>query len=177
MHGILLQDGEHLKQRFRQTKFVLLGPGVLASLMLYIPWSVTIKYGVREDFATVLWIYSFLVLGYFSRAYALWFRIRYIITSARLIKISHEGLFKKIVIETPLDRILNVSYKTTGFFSSLLRYGNVEVQVVGRQDTHLYSKISSGRPTNDLSAAVIALKRKPFHKYSSKSATLKRTSE
>lgn len=44
---------------------------------------------------------------------------------------SHEGLFKKLVIETPLDRILNVSYKTTGFFSSIFSFGDVEVQVVG----------------------------------------------
>src|SRR5258708_32662109 len=40
-------------------------------------------------------------------------------------------MFKKYVGETALDRVLNVSFSTTGFISTLFHYGDVHVQVVG----------------------------------------------
>src|SRR3546814_4664852 len=51
--------------------------------------------------------------------------------SKRLVHILHTGLFKKTVVETPLDRILNVSFRTTGILSTLFNYGDVLVEVVG----------------------------------------------
>ncbi len=131
MRNFSLHDEEHIRRLFRQTKLVLAKPGLIALVSLYIPWSLVIRYEVTDNAGRILWLWSALVAGYFLRSVALWWRIKYIITNQRLTKIFHDGLFRKIVIETPLDRILNVSFKTTGFFSSLMRFGDVEVQVVG----------------------------------------------
>lgn len=38
-------------------------------------------------------------------------------------------------METPLERVLNVGYKSKGFISAIFDYGNVEVQVVGLVDS------------------------------------------
>jgi hypothetical protein len=58
-------------------------------------------------------------------------------------------LFKKTFVETPLDRILNVSYKTTGFWSSILGFGNVEVQVVGLIEPIIFQNVSRPGPLKD----------------------------
>ena len=55
----------------------------------------------------------------------------YMLTSRRLLHVYREGLFNKHVNETYLDRILNVSFKTTGFISTIFEYGDVSVKAVG----------------------------------------------
>ncbi len=74
---------------------------------------------------------------------------RYVVTSHRLIKISRHGWFKLLVVETTLDRILNVSYKTTGMLSSLFQYGHVEVQAVGLMEPIILDYIAEPAQIKD----------------------------
>jgi hypothetical protein len=116
---------------------------------LYIPWYFALKYELFVRYRSLLLLWTLIVFIYALREYILWTRRKYIITTNRLIRISHEGLFKKLVMETPLERILNVSYKTTGLWSSLMKYGDVEVQVVGLMEPIILDNIKRPQSVKD----------------------------
>lgn len=83
------------------------------------------------SYANLNILVSMLAMAWFLRTVLIWWRNCYILTNQRLMIFEHKGLFRHTVVETPLERILNVSYKTTGIMSSLWQFGDVEVQVVG----------------------------------------------
>lgn len=133
MHGILLQPGERVVRVFRQTRLELVEPFVITALLLGIPWWYVTRFGLLE-FRPWVALWSIVPVVYCLRVCILWSLQRYIITNKRLVKSHYNSLFKKVVVETPLERILNVSFKTTGIISVLGRFGDVEVQVVGLID-------------------------------------------
>jgi hypothetical protein len=126
-----LQPGEKLLRIYRETELVLTMPALIVCALIYIPWFFFIKFDLAFEYRKILLLWTMIVALYALRVYILWHLKEYIITTKRLIHISHYGMFKKQVIETPLERILNVSFQTTGLTSSLFRFGDVEVQVVG----------------------------------------------
>ena len=128
---IPLRHEEQLLRVYHQTFFVLAKPLLIFLAGVVLPAIPLLRYGLMNQYRGLFFLVFIGFLIYFLKHFIIWRLNSYVITTARLIKISHEGLFKKLVIETPLDRILNVSYKTTGVFSSLFEYGDVEVQVVG----------------------------------------------
>ena len=79
----------------------------------------------------LLVVYTVAVAWWLAWKFILWYLNVYIVTTARFIEIQREDLFQKEVLETPLERILNVSFRTTGLFSVVFGYGDVLVQVVG----------------------------------------------
>lgn len=141
MFGFSLQRDEQIIRVLRQSKWVLLKPLALAAIVFFVPWYYVSHYEL-SIYKTGVIFWSFLPLAYVLRSYKLWELQRYIITSKRLIKTWHQSVFKKIVVETPLDRILNVSFKTTGMLSVLGRYGDVEVQVVGLMEPIILQNIT-----------------------------------
>jgi PH (Pleckstrin Homology) domain-containing protein len=144
-----LHAGEELANEYHESEMVLAKPVLFILLALYLPWFFALKYDVAFQYRGLLFLWTLLVLAYGVRAYTIWSFNRYIITSLRLIRISHEGLFKRVVMETPLERILNVSYKTTGFISSLLKFGDVEVQVVGLMEPIILKNIKDPQGIKD----------------------------
>src|SRR5437016_3843592 len=131
MASKLLHEGEQLIHSYRQTAWVLGKTILIVGIGIYLPWSRLAKYGEATQFRFLLVVWTLLLLVYGLRKLMIWLLNRYIVTNKRLIRITHQEIFKKIVVETPLERILNVSFKTTGFFSSIFHYGDVEVQVIG----------------------------------------------
>ncbi len=130
MRGFILQSGEKVIRVFHQTKWVLLKPFFISTVLLLAPWWYIVRFSL-PNFRSFVIVWSIVPIAYFLRSHKLWTLKKYIITSKRLIKMHHEALFKKVVVETPLERILNVSFKTTGILSVLGNFGDVEVQVVG----------------------------------------------
>lgn len=129
--SIPLRHEEQLLQVYHQSAHVLLSPISLYLGAILIPLIPLVRYGLFRDYLGLFLLYSIVILAILIRKIIIWKFNQYIVTNQRLIKTSHEGLFKRLVIETPLDRILNVSYKTTGIISVMLDFGDVEVQVVG----------------------------------------------
>ena len=128
---VVLHPEEEVLASYHQTFFVLHKPITLTLAAIIIPIIPLVRYGLFNQYRGLVVLWSIVFIGYFLKEFLIWHLNTYVITSQRLMKISHEGLFKRLVMETPLDRILNVSYKTTGIASSLIGYGDVEVQVVG----------------------------------------------
>lgn len=127
---------------YRSSQWLLAKPIVLGVASVILPTYFLATYGLWSEYKRVVILWAGLVVLILGRIVVIWFLNRYLITNQRFVKISHAGLFKKIVSETPLERILNVSYKTTGINSALGRFGDVEVQVVGLVEPIILKDIS-----------------------------------
>lgn len=79
----------------------------------------------------------------------LWRREKYIVTTRRLVKTVHESVFRQVVTETTLDRILNISFRTTGPWSMLARFGDIDVQVVGRMEPIVVKSVRTPAQTKE----------------------------
>lgn len=100
-------------------------------LLLLVLW-----YVFKYQLLAIYWPWILVVTGIVAlwclQKYYLWHREKYIITTERLVKTIHESMFKQVVSETSLDRILNISFRSTGAWSVVAGFGDIDVQVVGR---------------------------------------------
>lgn len=141
MHGFTLSSDERVVRVLRRSKWVLLKPFSLSLIAIFVPWWYIVSFDLH-DLKTWVSVWTAILALYLLREYKLWTFQKYIITTKRLIKVHHDALFKKVVVETPLERILNVSFKTTGLFSVIGRFGDVEVQVVGLMEPIVLKNIT-----------------------------------
>ncbi|MDR1300467.1 MAG: PH domain-containing protein [Candidatus Nomurabacteria bacterium] len=59
-----------------------------------------------------------------------WYFTMFIITNERVRLVSQKGLFGKSVIELPLDKVQNLSYKIAGVNGELFKYGTIVLQTM-----------------------------------------------
>ena len=78
-------------------------------------------------FAVIFLYYSF-VLTHAWTHYISWFYNVYMITNERMIHTSFRLLTGTTTTEAELDRIVDISQESYGFFPSMFNYGNVKVQ-------------------------------------------------
>lgn len=131
MFSISLKDNEKLIKIYRQTELVLVRPVLEIFALIYIPWTFLIKYDLHIKYRKILLVWTIAIALYAIYRYILWLLNSYVFTNQRLINATYHNIFHKQVIETPLERILNISYQTKGVFQSLFNYGDVVVQIVG----------------------------------------------
>lgn len=131
MHKFTLLESEHHKSTYRQSQLFIFKPLLIALIIIFVPLYFLWQYGLLSQLSSVVFVLALGAGLWFLRELIIWYKNCYVLTNFRLILFSHDGLFKRTVIETPLERVLNVSYKTTGMISALFDYGDVEVQVVG----------------------------------------------
>ena len=77
-------------------------------------------------------IFSFVllvILFYTFKIFRIWYYNVFIITNKRIIDIDQRGILNRIVSESPLNKIKDVSYRIKGFWPTIFRYGNLEVQM------------------------------------------------
>ncbi len=126
-----LLEKEKVVTIYRQTEAVLFKPVIIIFVLIYFPWFFLIKYELVGSYDRLLFFWTVLVLIYGVHIYFVWLLNAYIVTDKRLINVVHKNLLNKKVIETPLERILNVSFQIKGFWQSLFSFGSVEVQAAG----------------------------------------------
>ncbi len=130
-HKFALLENEILKNIYRQSFVFLLRYIIIAAAVVILPTYFLWRYGLLGSWRSISYVLLLFSAIWLIRHFLIWYRNNYVITNQRLLLFEHDGLFKHTVIETPLERILNVSYKTTGVMSAIWGYGDVEVQVVG----------------------------------------------
>ena len=128
-----LQTGEKIAQMHRQAEIILVKPVITVFIAIFVPWWFLIKYELHIKFERVLLLWTIIVLIYAVNKYVLWLINVYIITNKRLIAVNYKSLVHKQVLETPFERIHNISYETKGFWRSLLQVGSVIVQIASLQ--------------------------------------------
>jgi hypothetical protein len=129
-----IHEDENLLNTYRKHELTLVPKIFQVFILIFIPWFFGLKYDFvfSAGWHTNLFLLWTILVGFFAvHTFLVWTINVYLVTTKRLLHIAHTGLFKKMVTETPLDRILNVSFRTTGIFSTLFRYGDVLVQIVG----------------------------------------------
>ena len=70
------------------------------------------------------------VLGGLIFAYQqmLWYFSVHIVTNQRIRKVVQKGLFRRTVVDLPLDKIESISYQVPGLVGGVLDYGTVLIQ-------------------------------------------------
>lgn len=145
MRSLILQPHEDIVVVFRQTPIVLWWQTAFFIVAILAPvWYVT-HYDLFVHATKPLLLWVVVVALWWLRHIYLWSVERYIVTTKRFVKVAHEGVFKHVVIETALDRILNISFRTTGIVSLVGQFGNIELQVVGLLNPIIVENIS--KPT------------------------------
>lgn len=124
-----LQPNERLLKIHRQAEIVLIKPVLAVFILIYAPWAFLIKYDLHVRFNRILLFWTAVVIIYALYKYVLWLTNVYIITDRRLIAVNYKSLVHKIVLETPIDRIHNISSETKGLIKSMLKIGDVIIQV------------------------------------------------
>lgn len=104
-------------------------PVLLVFVFIYAPWAFILKYDLLFRLNRLLLTWTFLVITYAIYKYVLWLINVYLITDKRLIAVIYKSLINKVVLETPIERIHNISAQTKGLAHSLLKIGDVTVQV------------------------------------------------
>jgi hypothetical protein len=99
-----------------------------------------------EDLSTqvvVLGAVVWFLLGIFFIAYHWldWYLDIYVVTDQRVIDITQNGLFHRIVGETSLDNIQDVIYEIKGFKQTLFNYGNVMIHTAGPSGDIVFEEV------------------------------------
>jgi hypothetical protein len=145
-----LLDNEKVLNIYRQSESVLFRPVLLVFFFIYFPWFFLIKYEIVGNYARLILFWTLLVLLYALNKYLLWLLNVYLLTSKRLVCVSYSGLFNKKVLESPLNKILNVSYHSKGLWQSVFGFGTVEVQVAGLSEPMQLKNVSHPSQIKDV---------------------------
>lgn len=145
-----LQDQEHIKAIHRQSILFMWEPMIVAVLAILVPWFILAYYDLAYDWRYLIYILALGTGAVYFHHFVIWLRTRYVITNKRVMVYYYHTLFKKTVSDTPLERIISVGYKTTGLISSLFRYGNVEIQIIGVAEPMVMKHVSNPAAVKDL---------------------------
>jgi hypothetical protein len=147
-----IHDDENLLQIYRKHEITLVPKVLQIFVLIFIPWFFGLKYNfvfASQAHVKIFLAWTILVAFYALHAFMLWAINVYMLTTKRLLHIQHTGFFKKFVTETPLDRILNVSFSTSGFFSTIFHYGDVHVQIVGLEHPIVLNSVPNPSDVKD----------------------------
>jgi membrane protein YdbS with pleckstrin-like domain len=144
-----LLENEKVINIYRQTEAVLFKPVLIIMVLIYFPWFFLIKYELVSNYSRLLLFWTFLVFLYGLHTYLVWLLNAYIVTNKRLINIIHKNVLDKRVVETPLERILNVSFQIKGFWQAVFHFGTVEVQAAGLTDPLALKNVSQPDKVKD----------------------------
>ncbi len=75
---------------------------------------------------------------------------RLILTNQHLVVVVRNGLFSRQVSHLSLDRVQDVRATRTGFFATLLGYGDVEIETAGEENNFLFHYAPNPQKTADL---------------------------
>ena len=150
MFKFTLLENEQIIGTYRQSEAVLFKPVIIIFILIYFPWFFLLKFDVAATYFKYLLVWTVLVFIYGIYEYILWLVNVSVITNRRVVSIHYKSLFKKIVSETPFDHIANIGFKTTGIFSSLFGYGDVEVKILSVHKPLILEKVRQPAAIKDL---------------------------
>ncbi|MBF8280664.1 MAG: hypothetical protein HW383_437 [Candidatus Magasanikbacteria bacterium] len=96
---------------------------ILAAFFLLFPLFILGGIGIAIFIALI--ILGLILIG---RRFFLWYRNAFAITNERIIDFDQRGFFERVVSESTLEKIQDVSFHFHGFWQTSLHYGDVNVQ-------------------------------------------------
>ena len=130
MFTLELHPNEKVIGIYRQTEFILVKTVLVIFACIYLPFAVLIKYELLEKFSRLIITWTLLVALYGAYKYLLWLLNNYIVTDKRILCVKYYSLLHKQILETPLEKVANISFRSKGIMS-LTDVGTVEIHVTG----------------------------------------------
>ncbi len=81
-----------------------------------------------------------LILGVFMTWVKYYLNMQ-IVTSERIVDITHNTIFSHTISELGLEKIEDVTSETTGFIGNIFGFGNVYIQTAGREERFTFDSI------------------------------------
>ena len=160
-----LLDNEHPVALYRQAEAVLIKPALLIFVFIYFPWFFLLKYEIAGTYVRLLLFWTILVALYTINKYVLWLINCYVVTNKRLVILKYKSSFNKAVLESPIDRILNVSFTAHGVLPVLFGFGDVQVQVAGLTEPMVFKNVSKPAEVKDFLWKTHSQNEKPHKHY------------
>lgn len=129
-----LKDDEELILEVRHYFFVFL-PHLIISFSIMIIDFFLLYFLFRQGIWGIVIFVIILAISlfYLFRVVFFWKKNYIIITSRRIIDNDRQGFFQKKVSEIPFEKVNNVLYSSKGMWQHLLKYGNIEIQLIGSE--------------------------------------------
>lgn len=126
---IKLKEQERIISAIRRYGLTFFWQWLLVAILFAVPFFFMF-WLFRHDWWGMTLFFTPICLGLFfiMRILFLWKRNILIITTHRIVDIHQEGFFEQTISDVPYDQIEDVMGKIRGFFGTIFRYGNVNIQ-------------------------------------------------
>jgi len=146
-----LKDNEELIAVVKQHPLVFLKPGLIAVVLLSLPFFLMFLLFKWETFGLIIF-FIMLVVGIIAiiKLIVIFSYNAFLITNQRVILFKQVGLFERSVSETDYGKIQDISYRIKGLGQTLFRYGSIRLQIMGSESPIIVSKIPKPREVQQL---------------------------
>jgi len=125
------REGESVEEIVKNHPLVLFWPLVKVVVLVAIPIAILIFLGAGTIFSVATFICIILAIAVFSRAYYLFSSSMLLVTSQRILYLDQRSFFRRMVIESNLDKIQDVTSDTKGMIRTLFDFGDVIIRTAG----------------------------------------------
>ena len=125
------REGEEINLIVYRHPYLIYPPGFITVILLTIGFTVLLFWPVVYYISAAIFLAA---LIYFGRAFYAFRESIAILTDQRLFVIDQRGFFTRKIVEVDLDKILDVTTETSGFFRTMLKFGDVIVSTAGARE-------------------------------------------
>jgi hypothetical protein len=115
----------------RKHPFVLSKMGMVFLVIALVVVGLFLKLGMSTIPSIAFLLFLFIGGFFFLRAYFIFLNSIFILTNQRIVSMDQNGFFSRRVSESPLDKIVNVTYEVRGPVRTILDYGKIIIQTSG----------------------------------------------
>ncbi len=117
---------------------------IVATVGIVILHGALLAAGQTQFIAVLYFLLSFFYLIGWMAGFAIWvdyFLDIWVVTSGRVINVEQKGFFARDTSELDYTHVQDVTSEVSGFFQTMLNYGDVVVQTAGTQGRFLFRRV------------------------------------
>lgn len=117
-----------------------------ACAILVLTFILDIFWGQVLSIRTYFWLNALIVIGVATYAwynFLLWYFTVGLVTNKRIIDVNYYGVVKRQVIQAPIEKIADVTARSSGYFRQVFDYGDVNVQTEGFIQNIIFDNVPS----------------------------------
>lgn len=99
-------------------------------------WNIPVGYMIV---GTIFWYVA--TFGFILTKFIFWFFNIFIVTNERIVDIDFVNLLHKDIAETQLERVQDISYKTSGILATMFNLGDVAIQTAGEMPNFVFERV------------------------------------
>ncbi|MCX6781110.1 MAG: PH domain-containing protein [Candidatus Magasanikbacteria bacterium] len=127
--SVELKSGENILREVRRYPLVDFGKYSLAFVLMIAPFFFLFPlmklHGWGIAGGAIIFLSGLII---FTRTLFLWFHNVFVVTSCRIIDFDQRGFFERVVSQSSLDQIQDVSFHIHGAAQTFFRYGDVNIK-------------------------------------------------